>query len=94
MTTEDTIFLWDAGSASGTAGDLEAAFDRAGGYLAGGTQGLVEEAVIEMLPSGAAGCVSEYRRTGRKWRGRLAGGVPVWEEQAAEPESAGTRSFG
>lgn len=82
----DTIFLWDAGSATGTAGSAESAFKAAAPCLAPGTEGLVEEARVVMVPCGPAGSVPEHRRTGKRWRGLLKDGKPSWE-QAARTET-------
>jgi hypothetical protein len=85
---DERIFLWDAGPASGTAGSAERAFEKAVPYLGGTEDVTVKEAVIEMVPAGPAGSVPEYRRTGRAWRGCLAGGEPTWSEVASQAGEA------
>lgn len=72
------IFLWEAGPASGTAGSPEAAFAMAAPYLAAGTEGLVEEAEVNLMPAGG-GLASEHRRTGKAWRGSVRDGGPSWD---------------
>jgi hypothetical protein len=87
--SEDTIFLWDAGPVTGTAGTAEGAFEAAAPCLAPGTEGLVEEARVVMVPCGPAGSVPEHRRTGRRWRGRLENGKPSWAQAAARGTAEG-----
>jgi hypothetical protein len=82
---EVVIYLWTAGSATGTGISVEAAFWEAFPFLPAGGEAVVREAVVELLPAGA-GLVPGYRRTGKAWRGRLEDGALSWE-RAAEPEA-------
>jgi len=79
----DTVFLWDAGPASGTAATLGDAFEQAAPHLGGGTAGTVEEAALVMRPVGRGGKLPDHRRTGRRWQGRLEDGAPAWRQVTA-----------
>lgn len=73
---------WDAGTRSGVSRSLAGAWRDAGEHLCAGRDGSVREARTGLEPAGAAGKVPVHRRTGRLWRGRLAGGSPCWRQVA------------